>query len=67
MPYANNDELPPPVRHVLPAHAQDIFRAAFNNAHDRYADEDRARRVAWSAVKRRYEKVGDTWIEKPPH
>ena len=32
MPYANNDDLPPSVRDHLPFHAQDIFRAAFNNA-----------------------------------
>ena len=34
MPYRTNHDLPPPVRHVLPAHAQDIYRAAFNNACD---------------------------------
>ena len=65
MPYATNDELPPPVRHVLPTHAQDIYRAAFNHAHDRYGgNDDRARRIAGAAVKRRYEKVGNVWIGK---
>jgi cation transport regulator len=66
MPYASSDDLPPSVRHVLPSHAQDIYRAAFNNAYDRYAGdgESRAHRIAWAAVKRRYEKVGDAWAEK---
>ena len=41
------------MKNNLPAHAQDIYLAAFNNAYDEYEqDEDRARRVAWSAVKK---------------
>jgi len=65
MPYASNDHLPPSVRHVLPPHAQDIYRAAFNNAYDRYGGgEGRAHRIAWAAVKRRYEKIGELWTEK---
>ena len=65
MPYAINDDLPASVRHVLPPHAQDIYRAAFNNAYDRYGGADaRAHRIAWAAVKRRYEKLGDVWTEK---
>jgi cation transport regulator len=34
MPYQSNDELPPAVTNHLPAHAQDIFREAFNHAWD---------------------------------
>lgn len=66
MPYTRNDDLPSSVRHVLPPHAQDIYRAAFNNAYDRYGDDDehRAHRIAWAAVKRRYQKIGDLWFEK---
>ena len=66
MPYASNDDLPPSVRHVLPLHAQDIYRAAFNNAYDRYGggDERRAHRIAWAAVKRQYEKLGDVWVAR---
>ena len=65
MPYATNRELPKSVRSHLPAHAQDIFRAAYNNAFDRYGhDEARAFRIAWAAVKRRYEKVGTQWVER---
>ena len=68
MPYATNRDLPPSVRHVLPEHAQDIYRAAFNNAWDEYggADEARAHRVAWAAVKRRYRKVGGNWVADQP-
>jgi cation transport regulator len=30
MPYKTNKDLPENVTHVLPAHAQDIYREAFN-------------------------------------
>ncbi len=57
MPYKTVDELPDSVRDHLPAHAQEIYRAAFNSAWDEYAhDEERAHRVAWAAVKNDYEK-----------
>jgi cation transport regulator len=66
MPYASNDELPPSVRAHLPGHAQDIFREAFNHAFQQYAGDDvRAFRIAWSAVKRRYEKLGEDWVPRP--
>jgi cation transport regulator len=65
MPYARNEDLPPSVRDHLPPHAQDIFRAAFNSAHDEYRDDPRgeeiAFRVAWAAVKKKYEKSGADW------
>ena len=66
MPYATNDDLPAPVRHVLPPHAQDIYRAAFNHAYSRYGglEEERAHRVAWAAVKQRYEKIGAHWVPR---
>jgi cation transport regulator len=51
------------VANHLPEHAQDIFRAAFNHAwveHD--GDEETAFRIAWSAVKRSYHKLGDKWV-----
>ena len=64
MPYATIDDLPPAVRH-LPVHAQEIFRAAFNNAWDEYGgDEERAFRVAWAAGKKRYRKRGEEWVAK---
>ena len=72
MPYAANSDLPPAVRDHLPGHAQDIFRAAFNNAWARHADrgqaeqEEIAHRIAWAAVKRRYRKLGATWVALQP-
>ena len=74
MPYKTNADLPDSVKNVLPTHAQDIYRAAFNNAWEEYKDadkryagdsqEDVARKVAWAAVKKVYEKTGDTWQKK---
>lgn len=68
MPYASNMDLPPSVRAHLPAHAQDIFRAAFNAAFAAHADDpDReaiAFRIAWSAVKRAYVKQGEVWVRR---
>jgi cation transport regulator len=68
LPYAGSDDLPERLRRTLPPHAQDIFRAAFNNAFASYANsarrEEIAHRVAWAAVKRRYVKRGDHWVER---
>lgn len=63
MPYDRNDDLPASVRHHLPPEAQDIFREALNRAFERYG-EVAAFRVAWSAVKRRYEKVDGAWVSR---
>lgn len=66
MPYQQLDDLPESVKDHLPKHAQEIFRAAFNNALEEYEEEERAFRVAWSAVKRDYEKGEDrNWHKKP--
>lgn len=63
MPYDSIRELPDSVKDNLPKHAQEIYKAAFNNAWDQYGDaddrEERAHRVAWSAVKNEYEKGDD--------
>jgi len=68
MPYRANIDLPAPVRHVLPDHAQDIYREAFNHAFATYGaqagGEERAHRIAWAAVKRSYRKVGDRWVAR---
>ena len=68
MPYRVDADLPPPVRDHLPPHARAIFLAAFNAAYAAHADDPRreeaAFRIAWAAVKRVYEKVGDVWVEK---
>jgi cation transport regulator len=66
MPYATNEALPPSVRSHLPNHAQEIYRAAFNNAFAEHAGDPRreeaSHRIAWAAVKRSYEKVGSDWV-----
>jgi cation transport regulator len=74
MPYSELKELPKSVRSVLPEHAQEIYLAAFNNAWEEYSDsedrqgessrEETAHKVAWSAVKQKYEKVDDEWQSK---
>ena len=66
MPYLRNAELPSSVRAHLPPHAQSIFREAFNHAFDEHhGDEARAFRIAWAAVKRRYEKIDGRWVRHP--
>jgi cation transport regulator len=68
MPYSDNIELPPGVRNHLSEHAQDIYREVFNHAFDAHngdpRQEEAARRIAWAAVKRRYVKEGDRWVER---
>jgi len=75
MPYNNRSALPDSVRHVLPAHAQDIYLEAFYSAWDQYKEsEDRrgddsreevAHKVAWAAVKHQYQKGDDDkWHKK---
>lgn len=57
MPYKDLNALPESVREHLPKHAQEIYRAAYNNAWAEYGhDEERAHKVAWSAVGKKYEK-----------
>lgn len=70
MPYASIDDLPSSVRAHLPAHAKEIYLAAFNNAWIQYASrdlaerEETAHRVAWAAVKHKYRKAGDRWMAR---
>lgn len=69
MPYSSNNELPESVKSVLPKHAQDIYKEAFNSAYDEYKNpndrrgdesrEEAAHKVAWSAVKKSYSKGHD--------
>jgi cation transport regulator len=53
------------VRDNLPAHAQDIYKEAYNSAWNQYGhDESRAHRVAWGAVEKKYHKnESGTWVE----
>lgn len=75
MPYNELSDLPDSVRHALPKHAQEIYRAAYNSAWDEYKDPDARRddasreevshRVAWAAVGNTYEKGDDgNWHRK---
>ncbi len=63
MPYATNAALPASVRNYLPAHAQHIYREAFNEVWASYSADPRreeiAHRIAWAAVKRRFHKGRD--------
>ena len=76
MPYERLEDLPERVRNVLPRHAQEIYRAAFNSAWEQYRDpderklggtrEETAHAVAWSAVEQEYAKDEGTgeWKKK---
>ena len=65
MPYDSIAELPESVRNVLPKDAQEIYKGAFNGAHEQYDDESRAHATAWAAVKKKYEKGDDgTWHKR---
>jgi len=76
MPFEQLSDLPDSVRHVLPEHAQEIYRAAFNSAWQQYDQpgerragrtrEETAHAVAWSAVEQKYTKDERTgkWIAK---
>lgn len=75
MPYRSLSELPDNVRNVLPKHAQEIYKEAYNSAWEQYDDpaerrgnasrEETAHRVAWSAVKEKYEKGEEgRWSKK---
>ena len=75
MPYQSRSDLPDSVRNVLPVHAQDIYKEAFNSAYEQYDEpeerrgdadqEETAHKVAWSAVKKTYAKGDDgKWHKK---
>ena len=74
MPYDKISELPDSVKDSLPKHAQEIYMKAYNSAWDQYDEpeerrgdssrEETAHRVAWAAVKKKYEKQGDKWVSK---
>ncbi len=65
MPYQKITELPKGVKNNLPRHAQEIYKEAFNSAEERYDEESRAHRVAWSAVEQKYEKNDKgNWVKK---
>ena len=57
------DELPSTVRRSN-AKAQRTFAKAHDAGADQYGSESRAHRVAYSALKHSFEKVGDRWLPK---
>jgi cation transport regulator len=72
VPYASTEDLPVSIRAHLPEHAQEIYLSAFNHAWIEYRDreperlEEIAHRIAWSAVKQKYQKTGAEWIPRDP-
>lgn len=65
MPYEKRADLPESVRDALPAHAEGIYKEAYNSAYEQYDhDEARAHRIAWGAVKKKYHKDDSgKWVE----
>jgi cation transport regulator ChaB len=57
------DELPSTVERSN-AKAQRTFAKVHDAAADEYGSESRAHRVAYAALKRSFEKVGDRWLPK---
>lgn len=68
MPYREISDLPDSVKNHLSRHAQEIYLAAFNNAWAEYAGRENheavVHKVAWSAVKKQYVKIGNEWVKK---
>lgn len=62
MPIGNED-LPGTLKRS-PAKAQRTYAKALDSALEEYHDEARAHRVAFSALKHTFEKVGDHWEKK---
>jgi cation transport regulator ChaB len=60
---AKKNELPSTLQRSN-AKAQRTFAKAHDSAAEEYGDEGRAHRVAYSAVKHSFEKVGDHWEPK---
>jgi cation transport regulator ChaB len=57
------DELPSTLQRSS-SEAQRTFTRAHDAAADEYDSEERAHRVAYAALKRSFEKVGDRWLPK---
>lgn len=64
MPYKSNSELPKEIQ-ALPAVAQTMFRAVFNKSIKLGHAEDKSFKIAWTSVKKRFEKKTDGgWVAK---
>ena len=74
MPYKNISELPDSVKDNVPKHAREIYKEAYNSAWDQYKDpedreddstrEETSHKVAWAAIKQKYEKKNREWRQK---
>ncbi|WLD94984.1 ChaB family protein [Alkalihalobacillus sp. AL-G] len=65
MPYHSLNDLPDQVQDNLPKHGQEIYKEAYNSASKQYDQEKTAHKVAWNAVKEKYEKnQNGNWVEK---
>jgi cation transport regulator len=64
MPYERVQDLPERVRDNLPEHAKEIYKEAYNSAWDQYGhEEERAHRVAWGAVEKKYHRNDEgKWV-----
>lgn len=62
MPYKDIKELPTSIK-KLPIGAQKIFKSAFNASYKKHGEE-RAFKIAWVAVKRRFKRVDGKWVAK---
>jgi cation transport regulator ChaB len=60
---SKNEDLPGTLERS-PKKAQRTYEKALDSAHEEYDSEERAHRVAYSAVKHSFEKVGDHWEPK---
>ncbi len=60
---AKTSELPETIKRS-PAKAQRTFAKAHDSAAEQYGEGERAHRVAYSALKHSFEKVGDHWEAK---
>lgn len=57
------NELPGTIQR-LPKEAQETFAKAHDSMVDTYGEGQRAHRVAYSALKHKFEKKGDHWVKK---
>ncbi len=75
MLYKKVDDLPDSVKNNLPQRAQEIYKEAFNSAWEQYGEprerrsgatrEETAHKVAWAAVKRKFERDEQSGVWKP--
>ena len=59
----DKEDLPGTIKRS-PKKAQRTYAKALDSAHEQYDSEERAHRVAYSALKHSYEKVDDHWEPK---